>query len=1512
MPHPSWFRARAEASARRGQRALAGAVTGVLVGGLLSFGAVPAAVSAPLPDPAAASATPPAVEPAPAPAIEPAPEPEPAPAPAPAPEEAPEEPSIDQPAEVPAPETTPDDPSAGLPSETPDPEIAPVEPPTDDTVPPEGGPVPTSTPPATPEASPETAAPVAAVEPSANDPPLDMFRTTADVSALVAGVPAPATQAWIETFEQGVTNTPTRVDQYATNRFTGSAFWLNVNNCNGVVVNYNATFPETPFCTLGAVAASRFKVARMADVLGQVQTNVAAGAVNPGGSTDTTPVNASTATTRQNHAVTAMTSAAQGTQAANQVVLESVAAVGVAPAPATDRYYSMSIDVSEDSCAARPGGQNNNSRLDLALVTGTTVRPLTAAPIVACNVVNGRYTSNVFPADNQTDPWGTGSPSTRAGRFFTDTAVLLTPAQAASARVRLSNQESDIAGNDFSFDNLRIIDSTPTLDKQFTTAAVPAGVSSTLTFTVTNTAELAAKPDWSFTDALPSGLVVAAGTPTAPTVGGTCVNAAGAAYVVTAAEGSSTISVTGGDLATGTASCTVTVAVVAAAGGTYTNGPSNVTTVLNAPQATTLTVEAATTVTIRKNVVSRALAADQFRLALVSGSTEVASATTSGSALGLQTQQVGPVSVTRGATYTVAETVVTTAQLRTYNTTYECVRGTTTIATGTSVSGALTIPDEAGVDIVCTFTNTAQAGASLYCDGSYFYSVRSDGTLTQTNALSSSGTINATVVAAGPAGAVNTNSLAIDVEGRTAYAVTRSTTTNANTATGVITYSVSPSGALTATRTAFATPQTLSASASIVMGAFDPIGRDFVVGTTSLVNNVGRTNLWRFNGATANPVFTLLGYVSTGTNSAANGDMAFDAKGNLHILRSDGTQVQFFSVAGPVLAAAAPGSEIPATASTQRTAAGIGTGPLNGLAFSPRGTAYVGTGTNAYQFDPLTWTAIPNTPTIVLGTDANGSTDLATCSSPSTFSLGKSVLSRVTGQAHNFRVAVAAGGSEVASATTGTTGTSASIGPIVAPVNTTVTISELLQTTTTTTAPVPATYTVIYECWANGVRLVSARMDATRTATVTIPNQVSVGVACTIYNTAQPVAEVTVRKSTVDGLGANPQPAAGWTVGASVASAGAGTVVLPTDPSSATPAAGRSEAPTGANGAASFFVLYSSSTGSANVSVLERQQTGFRLDGLACTVTRGTATTSFTDANSATDATGYAVRPVTGTIAPGNTVDCTFTNRAVATLTLVKTVSSGTALPSAWQLAATRSVPAALPGPSGAGGSGTLNAVPVSADTAYRLSETGGPATYVQVGGWSCVTAGGASVPVTSAGDVTLTRGSAVTCTVTNATASLTLLKNVQNPSTGFVPSTWNLTATPATLAGLAARTVGGADFQAGGNPASTFDVRPGHSYTLSEALAQSGTRLAYRQVRLELRQPNGSWAPVTSATIAAPAAGQTAVYRFVNAPVAPTNLPLTGGPSTDAYLISGFAVLALALALAVWHGRRRTRRSTV
>jgi LPXTG-motif cell wall-anchored protein len=139
------------------------------------------------------------------------------------------------------------------------------------------------------------------------------------------------------------------------------------------------------------------------------------------------------------------------------------------------------------------------------------------------------------------------------------------------------------------------------------------------------------------------------------------------------------------------------------------------------------------------------------------------------------------------------------------------------------------------------------------------------------------------------------------------------------------------------------------------------------------------------------------------------------------------------------------------------------------------------------------------------------------------------------------------------------------------------------------------------------------------------------------------------------------------------------------------------------------------------------------------------------------------------------------------------------------------------------------------------------------------------------------------------------------------------VTATPAPLAGgtLPTQTRPGAEYAPGGNAANTFEVRPGHSYTLSEAAADPTRPLAYRQLRLE-RLTGTTWTPVSSSTISAPAAGQTAIYRFVNAPVTPTTLPLTGGASTDAFLIAGGSVMLLAVFLAIAHTWRRSRRRPI
>ena len=138
------------------------------------------------------------------------------------------------------------------------------------------------------------------------------------------------------------------------------------------------------------------------------------------------------------------------------------------------------------------------------------------------------------------------------------------------------------AGNDMAFDNVRALDATPTLDQSYSPTPVAAGTNSTLTLTVTNTSELAAKNGWSFSDALPAGLVIG-GTATT-----TCPNA-----TLSAANGTGSISMTG-DLSAGMTSCTITVPVTSASVATYISQPPDFTlTGLNPPAAASVAFVAA-------------------------------------------------------------------------------------------------------------------------------------------------------------------------------------------------------------------------------------------------------------------------------------------------------------------------------------------------------------------------------------------------------------------------------------------------------------------------------------------------------------------------------------------------------------------------------------------------------------------------------------------------------------------------------------------------------------------------------------------------------------------------------------------------------------------------------------------------------------------------------------------------------------------------------------------------------
>lgn len=1375
----------------------------------------------------------------------------------------------DQPSPPAAAPSTPSDPAAHPAPRDPEPTAPPVQAdeqpsvdPMDPGVPPaEPEPAPTPSPEAVDSPAPGPSSSEPSLAPSGRAPPA-IARAAADISILAAGQAEAPRIAWTEGFEQGLGNSASALTAYA-GRYTASTGWANPAVCTGQLVNYLSPFPNASFCptqtilVVGRSTVAARETRRMADVLGQVGAGVA------GSASQTAPANGSTSATQTNHALTDFP---YGTVAGGTTVAQS-AALGVT-APGS-RYYALRMNAASAQCGT------NNASLALNLVAGgSTVLTGYSAPVVPCAA-----TGNVF----FTSPTQAGLPAVqgildpalsgpvRAAVYPGSNAALLTPAQIQAAQVQLSNSVTG-AGSAFAVDDIRVLEVSPALDAAFTGATPTATVPTTLTYTITNTSELLAKTDWGFQTTLPTGLVVA---PT-PAVAGTCTNTAGAAFAVTATAGASAIGVTGGDLAANVTSCTVTVDVLAATAGTYSSGAVT-TTGLIASGAATVSVQAATTLTVRKDLPARTAATDQFTLSVRSGTTVLASATTTGTATGIQAAQISRLVVTPGQTYTIHEAQGAGPGLG-YANAYECTRGGTVIASGAAAAGNLTIPAEIGAEVTCTFTNQVQA-PRLFCDTSHFYSVTLAGALQQGDIVS-----GAQTAVGSWTGSTAANALGVGAGGTVAYAIDRTAD-----ATGVVSIlKWTPDGGFQTLPTTAYTPVigTTPSTGSLVAGAVDPRGGRFLFGT--FANS--QFSIWSFT--EANPAASRFAYVGsfpTGSAPNGNGDMAFDARGNLYVVGAgtSGTQstAAIYTVTAETLAAAAGGTlAVNTSLSRALTGTDAAFANVNGIAFSPRGTVYLSNAGSAYEFDATTWARVPGTPRVPVD-----SVDLAGCSSPSTVTVQKNVVGRLAA-ADQFQLTAGVGNLSVPFATATTAGSAtgrqdAQIGPFPTPLGTTVAISEAMATGST--SPITA-YTSIYECWSDGVRLSTGTSP---TGAVTMPNRLSASVNCTIFNSPRPASTVRITK-TIQEFSGLTRPGTDWTVGT--------TAVATTGTATALP----SEAPrqqTDANGQASWVVLFGSDASRATVTVSEVQQAGFAFVSGSCTVGGSPRAATFSQAGSVVSAS------LTG-IASASAVECTIVNRPTSSLTLVKSIGSGSAMPTDWVLTATAQS-GALPGPSGRSGTAAVSGVPVTPGATYRLAESGGPLTYVQTGSWQCRTATGATVAVTDAGDVVPVAGAAITCTVTNATATITLVKQVQNPRPGFQVGDWRLTATPAAIAGgtLPTESRFGAEYNAQGNPASTFEVRPGHGYTLSEAATDPARRLAYQELRLE-RLVGGTWTTVPSRTITAPAAGQTAVYRFVNAPVTPTRLPLTGGASADAFFIGGSAALASALALALWHTRRRLR----
>ena len=368
--------------------------------------------------------------------------------------------------------------------------------------------------------------------------------TSAFAAPGTPGMPQAPITVYAEDFENvPVSRTAQRLETYSgtaplSETYTADAVWLSGgSSCNGIVLSFN-------YDGSGGVACAYYSnLKTLAQKLGVLN---------------------SSAVPENNHVVAAYTNGNPGLDKVEFETLNSIPLLTT-----TSRYISFSVNAAAINCYAS-GPQYKFYLVD----PGTGAE--TATFTTAINPCNPAPSSNIVVY----------------GTYASNSAILFS---GASLKIRMKNGNGSGSGNDAAFDDIKVLDSTPQLDKSFAPVNQTVGQTSTLTFTITNTTDMAAKSGWSFTDTLPAGLTLA--TPASAST--TCP-----AGSVTAASGGSTVAISGGGLTAGMASCKVTVAVTSNVIGTYTNNASNITSSvgLNPPGSASVTFGAGSFANMRATV----------------------------------------------------------------------------------------------------------------------------------------------------------------------------------------------------------------------------------------------------------------------------------------------------------------------------------------------------------------------------------------------------------------------------------------------------------------------------------------------------------------------------------------------------------------------------------------------------------------------------------------------------------------------------------------------------------------------------------------------------------------------------------------------------------------------------------------------------------------------------------------------------------------------------------------------
>lgn len=658
----------------------------------------------------------------------------------------------------------------------------------------------------------------------------------------------------------------------------------------------------------------------------------------------------------------------------------------------------------------------------------------------------------------------------------------------------------------------------------------------------------------------------------------------------------------------------------------------------------------------------------------------------------------------------------------------------------------------------------AQQSNRIRCEAGYVYSMQANGQLRQ---IAPNGTITNLASASGS----DVNGLGIGNGGSPVYAFERSGN-RADTA------SMRMYNPMSNTWTTSSDSYSTDLGNALVAGAVDLASGKFMFG--GFTSNGNRFYIYRYNPGET-PRFTTMGYINTssGAGAANNGDMAFDANGNLFVVRGSGTATTIFSITAANLAAAGAGNLIPSSQSASFTT----TSNVNGVAFDAEGRGFLGSATELWRYDMPNWSN-----GVRIGGSLGSSTDLASCGSPPTITLQKDVRARAEA-GDQFGLTLRQGGSDIGNVTTAGTATGVQlqqVGPLPTVRGATLTFEEAAAGTTNLN-----NYATNYSCTVDGLPLSPAVNGIGRSGSVTIPSS-GKSVVCVFSNIYPLDVDVSITKFVQDENGENQQIAPGWTVGATPTNTTGGTATM-------TPTAATQQ--TGANGRASWRMHLSAPGTRTNLTISEQQQSGYELVEGVCEVARPGAIIREIRLPAA-PAPGSPNISADG-IAPGDSVDCVFINKLKPTkLTLVKQVvnaNGGTATAANWTL--TASGPQTI---SGVTGAASITGATV-APGAYNLSESTGPAGY-EAGSWSCT---GGSL---SGARLTLAQGDEATCTIVNRDrpATLSLVKVVDNGGTGgtAVPADWTLTASgPTPVTGT------------GGSAAITGRTVSAGTYNLSEAL---------------------------------------------------------------------------------------------